>query len=109
MRRRMLKWIAGSFALGGAYALGQTWLAPSRLDAADVPNLQETLEKGLYARLPEHFDFIERIVLLVQLDRISLKLVYSTFQWALRFEKGRRFYYFEAAMKKRAGDLGVAL
>lgn len=109
MRRRMLKWIAGSIALGGAYALGQDWLVTPRLDAADVPNLQETLERGLYARLPEHFDFIERIVLLVQLERISLKLVYSTFQWARKFDKGRRFYYFEAAMKKRASELGVAI
>lgn len=109
MRRRMLKWIAGSFALGGAYALGQSWLAIPRLDAADVPNLKETLERGLYARLPEQYAFIARVVALVQQDVISLKLVYSTFQWSREYDKGRRYYYFEAAMRKRASDLGVTI
>ncbi|MBA2113197.1 hypothetical protein HOV93_03460 [Planctomycetes bacterium FF15] len=107
MRRRMLKWIAGSFALGGAYSLGQGWLVPHRLDAADVPNLKETLERGLYARLPEQFEFIDQVVLLVKLDKLSLKMVYSTFQWSREYDKGRRFYYFEAALRKRASDSGV--
>jgi len=107
MRRRMLKWIAGSFALGGAYALGHGWLASQRLDAADVPNLKKTLERGLYARLPEQYEFIARVVMLVDQDKLSLKLVYSTFQWARQYDRGRRYYYFEAAMRKRAGELGI--
>lgn len=109
MRRRMLKWIAGSFALVGAYALGQDWLVPNKLDAADVPKLQETLERGLYARLPEQYEFIAKVVLLVKQDKISPKLVYSTFQWSREYDKGRRYYYFEAAMRKRASDLGVKI
>ncbi|QDU73394.1 hypothetical protein Pan97_03650 [Bremerella volcania] len=109
MRRRMLKWIAGSFALGGAYALGQGWLAPQRLDAAEVANLQDTLERGLYARLPEQFAFIALVVKLVEQDKLELKLVYSTFQWSRKYDKGRRYYYFEAAIRKRAGDLGVVV
>ncbi len=107
MRRRMLKWIAGSFALGGAIALGQSWLTEPQLDAAEVPKLRETLERGLYARLPEQFEFIARVVAAVEQDRITLKLVYSTFQWSRQYDKGRRYYYFEAAMRKRASDLGV--
>lgn len=107
MRRRMLKWIAGSFALGGAFALGQNWFHAPKLDAAEVPRLRETLERGLYARLPEQFAFIARVVAAVEQDRITLKLVYSTFQWSRQYDKGRRYYYFEAAMRKRASDLGV--
>lgn len=109
MRRQMLKWIAGSFALGGAYALGQNWLVPQQVDAADVADLKDTLERGLYARLPEQYAFIDRVVDLVKMNRISLKLVYSTFQWSYKYDKGRRFYYFEAAMRKRAGDLGIEI
>lgn len=107
MRRQMLKWIAGSFALGSAFALGQGWLVPQRLDAADVPNLKTTLERGLYARTPEQFEFIALVVELVEQDRLELKMVYSTFQWSRKYDKGRRYYYFEAAIRKRAGDLGI--
>ncbi|MFN3153189.1 hypothetical protein [Bremerella sp.] len=109
MRRQMLKWIASSFALGGAYALGQGWLAPRQLDAADVANLKQTLERGLFVRLPEQFEFIDQVVKLVEQEKLSLKLVYSTFQWSRQYDKGRRYYYFEAAIRKRAGDLGVTV
>ncbi|MHC2068537.1 hypothetical protein ACYFX5_13820 [Bremerella sp. T1] len=107
MRRRMLKWIAGSFALGTAYVLGGKCFAPTSLHAADSADLKDTLERGLYARLPEQYEFIARVVFKVEQDELSLKLVYSTFKWARQYDKGRRYYYFEAAMRKRAGDLGV--
>lgn len=105
MRRRFLKWIAGSFVLGTFAALGQGWMSPCSVHAIETGDLKDTLEKGLYARLPEQFEFINRVVTLVEQEKLSLKLVYSTFKWSRQYDKGRRYYYFELAMRKRAGDI----
>ncbi|PQO27115.1 hypothetical protein [Blastopirellula marina] len=109
MRRRFLKWIAGSFAIGSFAALGHGWLSPSLSMAVDTANLQQTLEKGLYARLPVQFEFIAAVIFLVEQDKIPLKLVYSTFKWAQQYDKGRRYYYFEIGMRKRAARIGVEI
>ena len=105
MRRRFLKWIAGSFVLGTFAAVGRGWMSPRSVEAIETGDLKDTLEKGLYARLPEQFEFINRVVALVENETISLKLVYSTFKWSRQYGKGRRYYYFELAMRKRAGDI----
>ena len=109
MRRQILKWIASSFAFGAASALGGNWAFTSQLMAANTVDLKDTLEKDLYARTPEQFEFIETVVLLVANKILSPKLVYSTFKWSLQYDKGRRFYYFEAAMRKRAKQQGVEI
>lgn len=109
MRRRFLKWITGSFAVGTLSALGHGWLSPQQAMAADTGELQELLEKGLYVRLPEQYEFIASVIYLVEHDKLSLKLVYSTFKWAKQYSKGRRYYYFELGMRKRAAQLGVTI
>ncbi|RCS52956.1 hypothetical protein DTL42_09060 [Bremerella cremea] len=109
MRRRFLKWMTGSFAVGTLAALGHGWLSPPQAAAANTGNLQEILEKGLYVRQQSQYDFIASIIFLVEHDKLSLKLVYSTFKWAMQYDKGRRYYYFELGMRKRALQQGVKI
>lgn len=109
MRRRILKWIAGSLAVGSLSAFGHGWLSPRSSMAVDTANLQQTLEKGLYVRLPAQYEFIAAIIYLVEQDKLPLKLVYSTFKWSQQYSKGRRYYYFELGMRKRAEQIGVTI
>ena len=108
MRRQKLKWIAGSFVLGSVSLLGNG-LMPRCALAANTADLRETLEKGLFARLPEHFAFIDKVIAAIEQDKLPLPLVYSTYRWALKQDRGRRIYYFEQAMRQRAAKIGVDL
>lgn len=79
--------------------------------AVEVAGLKDQLEKGLKARLPADFGFISRVVMLVDNEKLPLKLVKAVFQWAR--EKGARsnypFPYFERALKIRAKKLGIVI
>ena len=74
--------------------------------AAKTADLKDRLEKGLKARRPVEFKFIERVVTLVEKDTLPLSMVDSTFLWARRKSK-HRFQYFEAGLRKRAKKIGV--
>ena len=69
--------------------------------------LQEMLEKGLKARRPEEFAFIQRIVTQVDQNTLSTPLVQSTFDWARRRQPHIPYPYFERALKIRAARLGI--
>ena len=62
--------------------------------AEKTPDLKERLEKGLKARRPTEFEFIARVVELVEQKTLPLSLVDGTFLWARRKAKhpyGRRY------------------
>ena len=76
-----------------------------------VANLQETLENGLKARLPQDFAFIEHVVGMVEDGELPIELVKSTFNW-VREKRGNKTYlvpYFEQALKLRAAKLGITV
>lgn len=83
-----------------------------RVHADDVQQrraeLKDELEAGLKARRPEEFQFIARVVKLVEEGRLPLKLVRSTFVWARR-KKPYPFPFFERAMIARAAQIGVQI
>lgn len=73
-----------------------------------APSLKDTLEKGLKARRPEEFEFVGRVVTLVEQGKLPLDVVLSTFKWA-RPKKPAPMPYFQRAMQIRAAELGVEL
>ena len=73
---------------------------------ATVPNLKDTLEKGLKARLPGEFGFIAHVVAKVNHGQLPLSLVDSTFLWA-RNKPNHQCEYFEQGLKLRAGRWGL--
>lgn len=89
------------------------WAAPLRGQAsgASPPTLQEELEKGLKARRPEEFEFIARVVQMVEKKQLPLDLVNSTFQWARKRTRFERYpcVFFERALRLRAAKLGIDL
>ena len=83
---------------------------PTNPPAADakIANLQDQLEKGLKARLPREFDFIERVVGMVEAKQLPFDLVQSTFLWA-RPKRPFPFPYFETGLRTRAAKRGIKI
>lgn len=79
----------------------------SRLNAKTV-TLQEMLEKGLQARRPVEFAFIERVVQRVHDGTLPIDLVRGTFDWA-RNKRPYPYPYFERALKVRAARQGISI
>lgn len=92
-------------------ALLAPWAAVPRPSAhgAEVANLKDTLEKGLKARFPGDFQFIQKVVQMVQLNQLPLDMVLGTFHW-VRTEKAHKKYkvpYFAKALRSRAKKKGI--
>jgi hypothetical protein len=71
-----------------------------------IEGLQDILEKGLKARRPEEFAFLQRVVQMVQRDELPLSLVMSTFTWA-RKKQPYQMPYFQKALIQRAAEQGI--
>ena len=81
-----------------------------------VAGLRDILTKGLRARLPSEFAFVDKVIHYVKLGKLSRRMVLETYRWArrkvglARDELGRYpFPYFRRAMKIRAAKVGVIL
>jgi hypothetical protein len=74
----------------------------------EVANLQDQLENGLRARLPQEFAFLRRVVTMVERNQLPLPLVVSTFHWARR-QPTHPFPHFVRALRIRAGRLGIEI
>ncbi|HKD36729.1 MAG TPA: hypothetical protein VKB78_08005 [Pirellulales bacterium] len=73
-----------------------------------TPKLKDTLEKGLKARLPSEFAFIDEVISKVDDGTLPRSMVESTFLWARR-RQIHAFEYFEQGLKVRAAQIGVSL
>ena len=72
------------------------------------PDLKSVLEKGLRARRPEEFTFIETVVAKVDNGSLPRETVESTFLWARKQPKNT-FQYFQHGIRERAKKIGVTL
>jgi hypothetical protein len=70
--------------------------------------LRTQLEKGLKARRPVEFDYIDQIIKLVDEEKLPRSLVVSTYLWAQR-KPSRQLQYFQFALQMRAKGLDVEL
>jgi hypothetical protein len=70
---------------------------------------KQQLEKGLKARRPSDFAFIETVVANVDSGALSQKMVTETFGYARIKSSTYPFIYFQFAIRKRAAKLGVTL
>lgn len=68
-----------------------------------VASLQEQLEKGLRARRQIEFQFVARVVQLVNERRLSLEVVQGTFSFVTKKYRERKYLVpiFEQALRKR--------
>jgi len=78
-------------------------------DTPTDPSLKDVLSKGLKARRPEEFAFVDRVVKMVNHRQLSREMVQSTFLWARKKSNDFPFVYFERGLKARARDAGVNL
>ena len=82
--------------------------AAAESSGVDLDELQEQLEFGLRAGRPYELEFLRRVVTLVKLDVLLVKLVLSTYRWALK-KQLHPFPYFAQALRYRAAEIGVQL
>jgi hypothetical protein len=80
-------------------------------EGAEQISLKDQLEKGLKARRPVEFQFVATVVNMVDNNLLPIDLVQSTFLWARKQAKYKRypFPYFEQALRERAKDIGIAI
>ncbi len=106
--------LVGGFVFGGVVTPVISPSGRCSLRAQDgriapiVPDLKNQLEKGLKARLPREFEFIELVVGKVEANQLPLDLVTSTFLWA-RPKRPYPFPYFERGLRLRAAQRGIEL
>ena len=71
--------------------------------------LKQALEKGLKARRPSEFTFINLVVKKVEQGKLPVKMVERTFLWARNKQQHAPMPYFEKAMQIQAKKIGVDL
>ena len=71
-------------------------------------DLKTQLQKGLRARRPVEFEYINEIIALVESGELPKPLVTTTFVWA-RKQPTRQLQYFQFALQTRAKGLDVKL
>jgi hypothetical protein len=88
----------------GCFAATQS----SKPIAPGGPDLKVLLEKGLRARRPVEFEFIDRVLKLVDEGKLPTKLVERCFLWSRNMQP-YPFPYFERSMKEQALKSGVKI
>ncbi len=104
--------LAASFPFAfPATAFGSGDMQAGSPDAVEVTDLKQQLEKGLRARRPQEFAFVNLVVTMVADNELPLALVKSTFLWARKKALTTRypFPYFERALRERAAKLGIEI
>ncbi len=83
---------------------------PPAFDAGGVMglDLKTQLQKGLRARRPVEFEYIDQIVQLVEDDKLPYHLVITTFGWA-RVRRYQQLQYFQLALQARTRGLGITM
>lgn len=74
----------------------------------EVADLKTQLNSELRARRPVEFEFIARVVDLVEQEVLPMDLVQSSFMWARR-KNPHRFQYFRHCLIIRARRLGIEI
>jgi hypothetical protein len=71
-------------------------------------NLKVRLEKDLHVRLPADFEFVDRVVEMVENGTLSFNLVNRCYLWA-RKQPNFQFQHFRQAVRKQARVVGVVI
>jgi hypothetical protein len=69
-------------------------------------DLKTELQKGLKARRPCEFQYIDQLIALMEAGEVPQSMVDSTFIWA-RKQPTRQLQYFQFALRARADKLGI--
>lgn len=74
-----------------------------------VLGLEDRLKTGLRARRPEENAFLDEVARLVRSGELPVKLVDSTYLWAIQRQQKYPYPLFERALRLQAGRIGVDL
>ena len=103
-------WIASLLALAaGMSAAVATATDPPSMNGGGIPSgfdLKKQLQTGLKARRPVEFQYLDRVVTLVDTGILPRSMVDSTFMWA-RKKSTKQLQYFQFALRARAAKQGI--
>ena len=108
MKRHLVFPVVFACVLISGLALGADPLAPFDGGGVTGLTLKTQLEKGLKARRPVEFEYIDQIIQLVEDGKLSRKLVVTTYLKAQQ-EHRHPLQYFQIALEARARGLNVEL
>lgn len=110
MRRGLLACVLIVLAFGLAVTAAEPPSPPVDTPGSNAAtvDLRTTLQKGLKARRPEEFEFINQVIALVDAKVLPITMVQSTFIWARRVPR-TPMPYFERALRLRAKRIGVVI
>ncbi len=79
--------------------------------APEVATLRDRLEKGLKARLPEEFEFIDTVVTMVEAGSLPQTLVEKVFFYVRRTKSHKKYLvpYFEILLRQKASEEGIEI
>jgi hypothetical protein len=91
-----------------AGAISASWWGGTACHGQEA-GLQDRLEKGLKARLPNEFSFISTVVTMVNNGQLPLDMVDSTFLWVRKNRSHKKYLvpYFERILRRRAEEKGI--
>ena len=83
----------------------------ARSAVSQTPKLRDTLEKGLKARLPKEFKFIDVVVTMVENKTLPEPMVLSAFHYVRKRKshKAGLVPYFEEALRRIAATKGISI
>lgn len=91
------------------FAQGAVAHAAEPAKVGTVLGLEDRLKTGLKARRPEENAFLEEVARLVRAGELPVKLVDSTYLWALQRQQKFPYPLFERALRIQASRIGVEL
>lgn len=69
----------------------------------------EVLSKNLYAKTPEENAFVTLCVKLRDEGALPNRILYTSYRYAIRKSKERRFMHFEQSLRRLCGESGISL
>lgn len=103
MNRR--NWLA-CLGIAGLQGVG---LVAARVRGDEPISLQSTLEKALFCRRPEEFEFVALVAQKVDEGKLPRAIVLAMLKWARERRHDFPFPYFQAGMREHAKRLNVQL
>ncbi|GIW90530.1 MAG: hypothetical protein KatS3mg109_0962 [Pirellulaceae bacterium] len=106
-RRRFListsLWVSTGLFVGAHPTPGQV--------SSGTATLKDQLEKGLKARFPQEFAFINTVVTMVDNGQLPRDIVMSTFLWVRKNRSNKKYLvpYFERILRARAQEVGITI
>ncbi len=107
MRRKLLRALLALGVVVASALAAEAFGKPPKTNSSVQVTLKQQLQKGLKCRRPVEFEFVDRVVRLVEEEKLSIDTVNKAFAWSRHRNSFRPFVYFERSLVELAKRDGV--